>query len=412
MKTKKILRMQLMLMCAVMTSCTDFDAIQTLQTTTEKDLSFSTTVTDALGSSEATITISSSVTSDDEIIDFHPTAYLRVELEHTYIEVSEASQMNVELMDEQIVSSEEDASDGKVDVIKQFTYSDGQVATVYYGWQFERKELADGVLNAPHVEITSVKYSDYTSEDVTEESATITLVFQASLTGVDATYAHQETIELKPRYTKALLTADSEAQPTYRFYVQWNEWDEENREVGFRIYAYKTVGDEETLLQENGEFFHLYLNGVWPDGLYAVESSEIESFTFKWYPGLIEEEDPFTRNYFTSLPIRYQYWYSPSYMLAGIDYIESYNFSTQTLEFNDDGYTAVIEVGVVPEMSGEVKYMSERSANVYEDVVYVGTDIQHLVVTNYVRADGVDVTTNKNGDVLYEGYKYIDLFMY
>ena len=412
MKKKDFLRMAAYA-CAAMglVACTDYQAMQTRATSEDKHVMFTTSVTDALGSSEATINITSSVTYEDgSSEDFNPIAYLRVELAQTHIEVSDASQMGVTLVGEEITSPEDDASDGKVDVVKQFTFSDGQVATVYYGWQFERKELADGILNAPHVEISAVNYSDYTSEDVTEESATITLVFQAKLTGADATYAPQETVELKPRYTKAVTATEPEPEdPTYRLYVEWEDWAP--HELGFRIYAYKTVGGEETLMQENGEFFHLYLSDFGPSSLHAADADKVGEITYEWYSGLTENEDPFTRGYFTASPTRYQYWYVPSYLFDGERCMFSSNFSTQVLEFKDGDYTAKVEVGVVPEMTSTIEVLSERAGNVPEGTTYVATDVQHLVVTNYVRAvSDVEVTTNKNEAVVFDKEHYIDLY--
>ena len=146
----------------------------------ERNLEVTTSVDDHLGGSTVTFDQSSSIdTSEDgtEVTHFEPSAYLNVVLEKEHIEVANAGEIDVTLAGEETVS-ENDFSEGVTlgkDVVKKFTFSDGQVATVSYGWRYDKAVIAGNEDYAPHLEIAKVVYSSFAKENTSGNDYTVLL---------------------------------------------------------------------------------------------------------------------------------------------------------------------------------------------------------------------------------------------
>ncbi len=146
MKKKNFLRFAAIAVSAVvLVACSGAEYLDLGKKVEEKNLEVSTSVNDGQGESTGSFEQSSTVdlTGDGtDVQRFNPTAYINVVLEKKHIEVASEAELAVALTGEETVSDknfEEGATFGK-DIVKKFTFSDGQVATVSYGWRYEKSQ--------------------------------------------------------------------------------------------------------------------------------------------------------------------------------------------------------------------------------------------------------------------------------
>ena len=193
----------------------------------ERNLEVTTSVDDHLGGSTVTFDQSSSIdTSEDgtEVTHFEPSAYLNVVLEKEHIDVADASEIDITLVGEEVVS-ETDFSEGITlgrDVVKKFTFSDGQVATVSYGWRYDKAVIAGNEDYAPHLEIAKVSYSNFVKENTSGNDYTVTLEFTASWASHNASKIETAEVTLKPWYTKSFEEGDVVGEPVWSTNLVWN----------------------------------------------------------------------------------------------------------------------------------------------------------------------------------------------
>ena len=98
-------------LCGCMSENNVVPASETTLVDVEKNVEFSTSVVDALGSSIANIDVESStiVVGDDgtDVRRFEPTAYLNIKLAEEHIELASVEETEVTLLEEKVISDNE-----------------------------------------------------------------------------------------------------------------------------------------------------------------------------------------------------------------------------------------------------------------------------------------------------------------
>lgn len=389
-------------LCGCMAENNVVPASGTTLVNVDKNVEYTAPVVDALGSSIANIDVESStiVVGDDgtDVRRFEPTAYLNIKLAEEHIELSSADEAEVTLLDEKVISDNE-VSDGAIrgrDVVKEFTFSDGQIATVSYGWQYEMDVVDAEQMAAPHVEVSNVRYINHVVENTGVGTYKATPAFDASLVTKSVSNAETESLTLRPWYTLSVAAPEPEPEPEYTFEVVWGTWVEGDyaTEAGaylpVTVYAHKSVGGEAVKTDETT--FHLYTPALREDftfrGITATSGNtgnlEVTSY----------DENSFERGGFfhTTHVTRFSYMWV----------FELFRFQTSLVElvYTDGDYSATLEVGLDTTWEKQEDVVIDSNANNpdYEGGRYIGTDIFTFSSEKVVRTDANYTEEDASGE--------------
>lgn len=337
----------------------------------------SSTVSDNLGGSEAVIVESSTISVGSEVSNYQPTAYLNVELDKENIQVSSIDSIPVELVGEETVS-ENDFAEGNTlgkDIVKKFTYSDGQIATVKYGWRYDRVALDGETLNAPHMEITMVNYSDFVSEQTSDDLYKVTLEFTAKWVSNGATPEQSGDIALRPYYNKSVVEKDVAGEPIWTTDLIWNE--------DGTVTAKVTKTTPHTLAEPEVE--------VWEHPVTVVMGKNRDN---SWYVGdnsvhyenkeTLEEGGSYDAGFFTVTTSAKRYDFSPFYRMPNGQYLTpTPDFMIRVFAFDivfekaDEGKRFEFKIDIDLKFTQEMKNLPERAA-LYPDDTYLGSDVKEF----------------------------------
>ena len=389
-------------LCGCMAENNVVPASGTTLVNVEKNVEYSAPVVDALCSSIADIDVESStiVIGDDgtDVRHFSPTAYLNIELTEEHIELASVEETEVTLVEEKTISDNE-TTEGAIrgrDVVKEFRFSDGQVAIVSYGWQYEMTVVGAEQVAAPHVEVSNVRYINHVVENTGVGTYKATPAFDASLVTKSVSNAETESLTLRPWYTMSVTASEPEPEPEYTFEVVWGTWVEGDyaTEAGaylpVTVYAHKSVGGE--VVKTDETTFHLYTPALREDftfrGITATSGNtgnlEVTSY----------DEDSFERGGFfhTTHVTRFSYMWV----------FETFRFQTSLVElvYTDGEYSATLEVGLDTTWEKQEDVMIDSNANNpdYEGGRYIGTDIFTFSSEKVVRTDANYTEEDASGE--------------
>lgn len=343
-----------------------------------KNLEVTTTVDDYLGGSTATFDQSSTIdTSDDgtEVKRFEPEAYLNVVLEKEHIEVANVSEIDVTLTGEETVS-ENDFSEGVTlgkDVVKKFTFSDGQIATVSYGWRYDKAVVNGNEDFAPHLEISKVSYSNFQAENTSGNDYTVTLEFTASWASHNADVLEIKDEILRPWYTKSIKEGDVTGEPIWDKSLIWNE--------DGTVTATVTKTTPHTLIEDEVE--------KWEHTATVIMGKDIDNSWYVADTGVRYEssvEDAESSGYdagvFTVSGTSKKYSFDPYYnMPGGGNLLPTPSFWVKVyslkIYFDNGEKQFTFDIPVELRFSQSVKYLEERAA-LYPNDTYLGSDVKEF----------------------------------
>ena len=175
-------------------------------------------VKDTLVKSDATFKQTSTFYNEKEqlTMKFYPTAYLNVRLAKQRIDVLKKDDLPAEL-ENSYVESRLPYKKGAIfgeDVVLVFEFSDGQKATVSYGYRYPAAIVGNDTLAVPHVEVDVVNFIGQTTEAFgqkteTEDPYKAVLLFEAKYTIKGTSNSEvSATADLKPWYHK-VVTAEA-----------------------------------------------------------------------------------------------------------------------------------------------------------------------------------------------------------
>lgn len=384
---------------------------------TKKYVEYSAPVVDALGTSVADIVVESStiVVGDDgtDVRHFAPTAYLNVKLAEEHIELASVEETEVTLLEERVISDNE-TSEGAIrgrDVVKEFRFSDGQIATVSYGWQYEMDVVGVEETAAPHLEVSNFRYINHVVEMTGEGAYKATPAFDATLVTVSVSSAKAESLTLRPWYTMSVVAPEPE--PEYTFEVVWGTWVEavlETKDGAYlpvKVYAHKSVGGE--VVKTDETMFHLYTpNFREQNQAQAINATFGNTGNLEVTP---YDEDSFERGGFfhTTHVTKFDYvWGNPEY----------FKFQTSLVElvYTDGDYNATLEVGLDTTWEKQESVLIDGRENnpdyTGSDVRYVGTDIFTFSSEKVVRTDANYTEEDASGESMMTFTFNIDKFIY
>lgn len=344
----------------------------------ERNLEVTTTVDDHLGGSETTFDLSSTIdpTGDGtEVVRFEPSAYLNVVLEKEHIEVANVSEIDVTLTGEEVVS-ESDFSEGVTlgkDVVKKFTFSDGQVATVSYGWRYDKAVVAGNEDYAPHLEISKVSYSNFVKENTSGNDYKVTLEFVASWASYNTNKIETNTVILKPWYTKSFEEGDIVGEPVWGTNLVWNEDGTVTATVT------KTTPHSLTAPEvEKWEHVATVIMGK------DINNSWYVADTGVFYETSVEDAEPsgYDAGVFTVSGTGKKYSFDPYYNMPNGNYLlptPSFWVKVYSLKiyFDNGEKQFTFDIPVELRFSQSVKYLEERAA-LYPDDTYLGSDVKEF----------------------------------
>ena len=409
------------MLCAMtsLCGCMDLESLpaEAQVKNTKKYVEYSAPVVDALGTSVANIDVESStiVIGDDgtDVRHFAPTCYLNVELAEEHIELASVEETEVTLVEEKTISDNE-TSEGAIrgrDVVKRFTFSDGQIATVSYGWQYEMDVVGNEETAAPHVEISNFRYINHVVEMTGVGTYKATPAFDATLVTVSVSSAKAESLTLRPWYTMSVVAPEPEPEPEYTFEVVWGEWvqavieTQDGAYLPVKVYAHKSVGGE--VVKTDETMFHLYTPNLREQSLArAVNATSGNTGNLEVTP---YDEDSFERGGFfhTTHVTKFDYvWGHPEY----------FKFQTSIVElvYTDGDYNATLEVGLDTTWEKQEDVVVESSANNpnYEGFRYLGTDIFTFSCEKVVRTDANYTEEDASGESVMTFAFNLDKFVY
>lgn len=222
----------------------------------ERILISSATVKDTLVKSDVTFNQVSSMKNEQLGYDFkfNPSLYLRIRLAKPRIEVQSVTDLPVNLVKQQIKSRTpyRNGTTLGADEVQEFTFSDGQVATVSYGHRYTGVVQGGDTLATPHLEISSVNFvkaliASFGDKTETEDPYKATLAFKAnySAKGVSSGNELNDEIDLQPWYHKVVTSEATEIEDvTYT-----------GRYIGCPLEAYELT---EVVKTNKGEETHVY----------------------------------------------------------------------------------------------------------------------------------------------------------
>lgn len=364
----------------------------------ERNLEVTTSVDDHLGGSTATFDQSSTIdpTGDGtEVMRFNPEAYLNVVLEKEHIDVADASEIDITLVGEEVVS-ETDFSEGVTlgkDVVKKFTFSDGQVATVSYGWRYDKAVIAGNEDYAPHLEIAKVSYLNFAKENTSGNDYKVTLEFTASWASHNASKIETNEVILKPWYTKSFEEGDVVGEPVWDTNLVWNE--------DGTVTATVTKTTPHTLLEDEVETWSHkaeVIMGKDKNNSWYVADTGVR------YESKVEDSNPcgYDAGVFTVEGTSKKYLFDPYYnMPNGGNLLPTPSFWVKVFSlkiyFDNGEKQFTFDIPVELRFSQSVKYLEERAA-LYPDDTYLGSDVKEF---SYV-------DTNLNKEVMHHT-SYTDL---
>ena len=344
----------------------------------ERNLEVTTNVDDHLGGSEVTFDQSSTIdpTGDGtEVMRFNPSVYLNVELEKEHIEVSDASEIDITLVGEETVS-EGDFSEGVTlgkDVVKKFTFSDGQVATVSYGWRYDKTSVSGVEDYAPHVEIAKVAYSNFAKENTSGNDYTVTLEFVASWASHNADVLEIKDEILRPWYTKSFEEGDVTGEPIWDTNLIWSE--------DGTVTATVTKTTPHTLIEDEVK--------TWEHTATVIMGKDIDNSwyvadTGVRYESSVEDAEPsgYDAGVFTVSGTSKKYMFDPYYNMPNGNYLlptPSFWVKVFSLKiyFDNGEKQFTFDIPVELRFSQSVKYLEER-ASLYPDDTYLGSDVKEF----------------------------------
>ena len=189
----------------------------------ERVLLASVTVKDTLVKSDASVkqtaTLRGDIDGEKFSYNFSPTMYLRVRLAKARIDVASADKLPVTLSSRRVVSRTPYRNGNTLgeDVVEELTFSDGQVATVFYGNSFTAVINGSDTLAVPHLEIESITFEkveieSFGNKTETEDPYKATLVLEAAYKaeGVSAGAEIADNVKLSPWYRKVVTEEATE----------------------------------------------------------------------------------------------------------------------------------------------------------------------------------------------------------
>lgn len=363
-----------------------------------RNLEVTTSVDDHLGGSTVTFDQSSTIDASEdgtEVTRFEPSAYLNVVLEKEHIEVANASEIDVTLAGEETVS-ETDYSEGITlgkDIVKKFTFSDGQVATVSYGWRYDKAVIAGNEDYAPHLEIAKVSYSNFVKENTSGNDYTVTLEFTASWASHNASKIETAEVTLKPWYTKSFEEGDIVGEPIWGTNLEWHE--------NGTVTATVTKTTPHTLLEDEVEKWEHTAEVIMGKDM---NNSWYVADTGVRYETQVEDAEPsgYDAGVFTVEGTGKKYSFDPYYNMPNGNYLlptPSFWVKVYSLKiyFDNGEKQFTFDIPVELRFSQSVKYLEERAA-LYPDDTYLGSDVKEF---SYV-------DTNLNKEVMHHT-SYTDL---
>lgn len=223
--------------------------------TSERTGLASVAVKDTLVKSDATFWQTSRLYNqkEDLSITFSPTAYLNVRLAKPRIDVLTKNELPVTLKSAYTESREPYKNQNQYgeDVVKVFEFSDGQKATVSFGYRYLAAVVGTDTLAVPHVEVDDVSFmrgreEAFGQKTETEDPYKMVLAFQAAYT-IRGTSGSEvsATADLKPWYHKVVTSEATKVEKvTYS-----------GKFIGCPYEAYELV---ETVKTNKSEFSNTY----------------------------------------------------------------------------------------------------------------------------------------------------------
>ncbi|MCM1323914.1 MAG: hypothetical protein NC218_07120 [Acetobacter sp.] len=190
--------------------------IKDLYWTSERTGIATVTVKDTLVKSEVTFKQTSRLYNQKEEINltFNPTAYLNIRLTKSRIDVLTKDELPATLTKQYIQSRTpyKNKTDFGEDVIAIYEFSNGQKATVSYGYRCMGVIVGNDTLTVPHVEVDNVSfirqtYENFGQKTEIEDPYKAILVFNAQYT-IKGTSKSDVTanVEMKPWYHKVVTS--------------------------------------------------------------------------------------------------------------------------------------------------------------------------------------------------------------
>ena len=221
----------------------------------ERTLAVVPSFKDTLVKSDVTFKQTSTLSNsrEDLYVTFTPEAYLNIRLSKPRIDIKSTANLPTEVSRAYIISQspyKRGTTLGE-DVVKMFEFTDGQTATVSYGYRYTAVIVNNDTLATPHAEISSVSFSraitdQFEPKTETEDPYRMTLEFKApfvtkGVSGREVT----ETITMKPWYRKVVTTAATVVEDV----------DYTGRFIGCPISAYEIT---EKVKTNKNEFTNTY----------------------------------------------------------------------------------------------------------------------------------------------------------
>ena len=365
---------------------------------TKKYVEYSAPVVDALGTSIADIDVESStiVIGDDgtNVRRFAPTAYLNVKLAKEHIELSSADEAEVVLVDEKVISDNE-VSDGAIrgrDVVKEFTFSDGQVATVSYGWQYEMTVVGNETTAAPHLEVSNFRYINHVVENTGVGTYKATPAFDAILVTKSVSNAETESLTLRPWYTMSVIAAP-EPEPEYTFEVVWGEWHDgdvaadghKGHYQPVEIYVNKYVNGE--LQRRDRSYVELHAAG--PANSVFQTMVGTEGAMLQLVEIDLPPVEPFVRNEYFTFNVKDR---RVEVQLEGIA-VDFTEYSSCTVTYTDGEFSKDITFEMAYEYAfSKVDRKAEALASdpAWSYFTYLNSEVCEITTTKVVNTDGVE----------------------
>lgn len=365
---------------------------------TEKYVEYSAPVVDALGSSVANIDVESStiIVGDDgtDVRHFAPTAYLNVKLAEEHIELASVEETEVTLLEERVISDNE-TSEGAIrgrDVVKEYRFSDGQVATVSYGWQYEMTVV--GVETAaPHVEVSNFRYINHVVEMTGEGTYKATPAFDAMLVTKSVSNAETESLTLRPWYTLSVAEPEPEPEPEYTFEVVWGEWHDgdvaadghKGHYQPVEIYVNKYVNGE--LQRRDRSYVELHAAG--PANSVFQTMVGTEGAMLQLVEIDLPPVEPFVRNEYFTFNVKDR---RVEVQLEGIA-VDFTEYSSCTVTYTDGEFSKDITFEMAYEYAfSKVDRKAEALASdpAWSYFTYLNSEVCEITTTKVVNTDGVE----------------------
>ncbi|MBO5039430.1 MAG: hypothetical protein J6C85_08290 [Alphaproteobacteria bacterium] len=188
----------------------------------ERTLAVVPATKDTLVKSDVTFKQTSTLsnTREEIFLTFQPEAYLNIRLSKPRIEVKTNEELPLEVTKEYILSQSpyKNGTTLGEDFVKIFEFSDGQVATVSYGYRYTAVIINRDTLATPHAEINTVSFNravidQFEQKTETEDPYRVTMEFTAPFTtkGVSGREV-TENVPMKPWYRKIVTTEATQVE--------------------------------------------------------------------------------------------------------------------------------------------------------------------------------------------------------